>query len=84
MAKAKMAELFPFKEYQVTLRNKNVVLYVHNVTIYGTKCFTTDFRISLQNHKSQHKKKNKVAYAYSKESDQGGQLPSLIRVFAVC
>lgn len=57
MTKAKLAELFPFKEYQVTLRNKNVVLYVHNVTIYGTKCFTTDFRISLQNHKSQHKKK---------------------------
>ena len=40
-------------------------------------------RFSVTN-KPPHNKTNKMAYASSKDSDQPGHLPSLIRVFAVC
>ena len=51
-----------------------------NTTIFHVSAFFSDF--SVQNM-SPHDKTNKMACAPSKDSDQPGHPPSLIRVFAV-
>ena len=47
------------------------------------KCLQVPFHGTLMIYEPQDNKTSKVAYASSKDSDQPGNLPSLIRIFAV-